>query len=44
MEKVNHTIKLIIIFAVAVAIIGLSSCRMTRQPGCPDTWGKVGYR
>jgi hypothetical protein len=44
MDKVTNTIKLIVIYIVALAVIGLSSCRMTRPAGCPDTWGKVGYR
>lgn len=44
MDKVTNTLRLIIIYVAALAVIGLSSCRMSRPPGCPDTWGKIGYK
>jgi len=40
----RDTLKLIVIYLVALAVIGLSSCSMSRPAGCPDTWGKVGYK
>jgi hypothetical protein len=30
------------VIIVALMLAGLASCRIIK-PGCPDTWGKVGY-
>ena len=43
MDTITDTLKLLIICAIAIAVVGLTSCRSTRD-GCPDTWGKVGYK
>ena len=36
-------IGLVLIVVIAV-VVALSSCRISRPAGCPDTWGKVGYK
>ena len=43
MKKFIIKLTLIKLAILLIAILMLSSCRSTR-PGCPDTWGKIGYR